>query len=109
MTAASTAADRHMTTAPVRARIRAALLALPADERASHCDAVAAMIHLVSEHCPEGREPRVFVAGTRAYAAAAWAATLLGHTVVPCVPDCAVPTHLTMVLGPITPTPEAQP
>ena len=87
-------------TAAVRARIRAALFALPAAEREWHRLAVAALLHLV-EHCKEGREPHVFVAGRRAYAAVRWAGELFGHTVVPCTPDCIEPGHVTMRTRPI--------
>ena len=92
------------TTPAVRARIRAALVALPPADRRSHLTAVVALLHLTHQHCPEGREPHVFIAGPRAYAAPAlhWAARLLHHKLEPCVPDCDSPDHITLITRSMT-------
>jgi hypothetical protein len=87
----------------VRRRIRAALRAVPAADREEHLRALVGMLHLIEEHCPEGREPRVFAAGPGLFARPSihWASAVLGHALVPC-PDCVgPPDHLTLHTRPL--------
>jgi hypothetical protein len=79
-------------------RLRTAVLALPAGERAPHLAALACLVHLL-DHCTEGREPRGFVADAGAYRSPTlhWAAAQLGHVLLPCeAPDCDEPDHVTL-------------
>jgi hypothetical protein len=87
----------------MRCRLRAAILALDGDQRERHLAALAALLHLV-DHCAEGREPRGFVAGSRAYRLPAlrWAAALLGHPWVECTAtDCGEPDHVSLLSAPV--------
>src|SRR5262245_63079387 len=90
-------------TPAMRRRLRAAVLALPARERQQYLAALAGLLHLL-EHCAEGREPRGFVAGYRAFRLPAlrWAAQLLTHAWIECcAPDCTEPNHVTLISAPI--------
>jgi hypothetical protein len=90
-------------TQTTRRRLRAAVLALPVEDREKHLTALAGLLHLL-EHVAEGRAPRGFVAGARAYQAVPlrWAAGLLGHSFTPCrARDCPEPEHVTLISDPI--------
>ena len=90
-------------TAARRRRLRAAILALDGEQRERHLAALAALLHLV-DHCAEGREPREFVAGSRAFRVPAlrWAAALLGHPWVECAAaDCPEPDHVSLITHPL--------
>jgi len=90
-------------TPATRRRFRAAVLALPACEREHHLAALAGLLHLL-EHCAEGREPRGFVAGHRAYRLPAlrWAAELLEHAWIECTAhDCTEPDHVSLITQPL--------
>jgi len=90
-------------TAATRRRLRAAVLALDDDQREQHLGALAALLHLL-DHCVEGREPRGFVAGSRAFRLPAlrWAAALLGHVWVECrAADCTEPDHVSLLSAPV--------
>jgi hypothetical protein len=84
-------------------RVRAAVLALPERERPPHLAALWCLL-LLLEHCVDCREPRGFVAGSRAYRVPAlcWAAQLLEHAWIECTaPDCTEPNHVTLISEPI--------
>jgi hypothetical protein len=90
-------------TAATRRRVRAAVLAVSMRQREQHLAALAGLLHLV-EHCPEGREPRGFVAGHRAYRLPElrWAAELLEHPWIECTAlDCKEPLHVTLRSAPL--------
>jgi hypothetical protein len=90
-------------TAATRRRLRAAVLALPVEDREPHLTALAGLLHLL-EHCTEHREPRGFVAGRRAYSLPGlrWAAACLGQSWAECAaPDCSEPDHVTLISGPV--------
>lgn len=76
-----------------RDRLRDAILAVPVRQRDQHLPARTGLLHLL-EHCGEGREPRGFVAGYRAYRPPAlrWAAERLEHQWLKCmVPNVHIP------------------
>ena len=86
-----------------RARLREAVLVFPEREREQHLAALAALLHLL-EHVSEGREPRAFVAGARAYQLPLlrWAANLLERPWVQCpAVDCTNPDHVTLTSEPV--------
>jgi hypothetical protein len=88
-------------TATTRRRLRDSVLALPVEDREGHLSALAGLLHLL-EHCAEGREPRGFVAGRRAYGLPVlrWAAACLGQSWTPCPAlDCRDPDHVTLLSG----------
>jgi hypothetical protein len=83
--------------------LRHAGLAINVRQRDRHLAALSGLLHLL-EYCPEGREPRAFVAGHRAFRfpTLRWAAELLDHRCVECTaPDCADPLHVTLLSAPI--------
>jgi hypothetical protein len=91
-------------TAALRARLRAAVLALPVAQREVHLQALSGLLHLL-EHCTEGRVPDAFVAGRRAYAVPAlqWAAALLERPWRACAAsDCEDPDHVTLTSTSLT-------
>jgi hypothetical protein len=87
----------------IRARLRAAVLKVPRQQREAHLTALGCLLHLI-DHCPEGQEPRAFVAGQRAYQLPAlrWAAAQLDRRWIECLaPDCTEPDHVTLISAPL--------